>query len=187
MYWFFALSSYLFIFLTVTLLYHILPHMSSALLEIREVVRCPRCHLNQFQTRNHLCRRCSTSLDPPPPKLVPPPPPKLARNRYPYLTLGHIVHDLRLKKGMNKGDLAISSHLIRQTIYRVEDNRLSPYYHTLIQLCCGLSVPIYDFFVCYESHWEPAPTPDIIQYFCLLDNSDRKIIIEKCNGYIQNQ
>src|SRR5215813_9013867 len=44
----------------------------------REVVRCDHCHLVQFRTNNHLCRKCRASLDeePPAPILMEPPRPE---------------------------------------------------------------------------------------------------------------
>ena len=37
-----------------------------ALAEIREVVRCKHCRLNQYQTANKLCRRCKYPTGPQP-------------------------------------------------------------------------------------------------------------------------
>jgi hypothetical protein len=39
--------------------------------EQREVVRCHRCNLNQFMTRNGKCRRCRVSLSAAPPLIGP--------------------------------------------------------------------------------------------------------------------
>src|SRR5229473_935298 len=72
----------------------------------REVVRCDRCLLVQFQTSNHLCRRCRASLDEAEPEVVlAPPPPQMMPtngNGRGHLNLAASIRSLRLRGERNR-------------------------------------------------------------------------------------
>jgi len=72
--------------------------------EVREVIRCKHCSMQQFRTSNDLCRRCKKSLLPEPPKaqpaiaLVPEP---IVGERTGTLQVSAAVRDLRhVRKAM---------------------------------------------------------------------------------------
>src|SRR5438445_812848 len=59
----------------------------------REVVRCDHCHLVQFRTNNHLCRKCKASLDEdePEPILVVQPEPEPANGTRSHLQVASAI------------------------------------------------------------------------------------------------
>src|SRR5437899_13065477 len=75
----------------------------------REVVRGDHCHLVQFRTNNHLCRKCRASLDeePPVPILMEPPAPEPATQGNSHLHIASAIRMFRQKSGLSQRQLAL--------------------------------------------------------------------------------
>jgi len=87
---------------------------------IREVLRCPRCRLNQFVLASRRCRRCKRPLAArkPLPVVVVPPAPRR--------TVGECVRDERRKLKLSQRQLARRMECPRTYISKIERNYCSP-------------------------------------------------------------
>lgn len=94
----------------------------------RVVIRCSHCHLNQFETKSGLCRKCHKSL--PKPDRQPP-------------DIGFAIKLLRLANGMSKLGLARKSNMARQKIGMFERNKISPNITTIERLAAALNATPY--------------------------------------------
>src|SRR5262249_8938709 len=115
----------------------------------REVIRCDRCHLVQFQTHNHLCRRCHTSLDPeePPPIEVAPPMPLPTNgngNGHPQLQIASAIRVLRQRSGLSQRQLALRMQVPRTYVSKIENEKAMPTLSSLERLARALEVQIPD-------------------------------------------
>ncbi len=112
----------------------------------REVVRCDRCHLVQFLTNNHFCRRCHTSLDPEEPEpIVATPAPEPARsngNGYPHLEIAAAIRNLRLRSGLSQRQLALRMSVPRTYVSKIENDKATPTLSSLERLARALEVEI---------------------------------------------
>src|SRR5712692_9945025 len=93
----------------------------------REVVRCDRCLLVQFQTSNHLCRRCHASLDEEEPEIVAAPPqpammPSNGNGRG-HLNLAASIRSLRLRNGLSQRQLATRMSVPRTYVSKIENEK----------------------------------------------------------------
>src|SRR5258707_14878087 len=92
----------------------------------REVVRCDHCHLVQFRTNNHLCRKCRTSLDeeiPKPILFAPPTPTEPTNGKHARLQVASAIRMLRQKSGQNKRQLAIRMQMPRTNVSKIENKK----------------------------------------------------------------
>lgn len=112
----------------------------------RIVIRCSHCHLNQFETKSGLCRKCHKSLFDGPLQEVqkiyaPPPLSSRVRRRYP--DIGFAIKLLRLANGMSKSETAKKSNLARQQIGWFERNKALPGIATIERLAAALNATPY--------------------------------------------
>ncbi len=114
----------------------------------REVVRCDRCLLVQFQTSNHLCRRCRASLDEDEPEVaVAPPPPAMMPtngNGRGHLNLAASIRSLRLRGGLSQRQLAARMSVPRTYVSKIENEKATPTLSSLERLARALEVTVPD-------------------------------------------
>src|SRR5713226_28542 len=114
----------------------------------REVVRCDRCLLVQFQTSNHLCRRCRASLDEDEPEVaVAPPPPAMMPtngNGRGHLNLAASIRSFRLRGGMSQRQLAARMSVPRTYVSKIENEKACPTLSSLERLARALCITIPD-------------------------------------------
>src|SRR5579859_3240214 len=115
----------------------------------REVLRCDRCHLVQFQTNNHLCRRCHTSLDPeePAPVEVAPPMPVPSNgngNGHQHLQIASAIRTLRQRSGLSQRQLALRMQVPRTYVSKIENEKAMPTLSSLQRLATALEVSMAD-------------------------------------------
>src|SRR2546426_2386727 len=114
----------------------------------REVVRCDRCLLVQFQTSNHLCRRCRASLDEDEPEVaVAPPPPAMMPtngNGRGHLNLAASIRSLRLRGGLSQRQLAGRMSVPRTYVSKIENEKATPTLSSLERLARALEVTVPD-------------------------------------------
>ncbi len=112
---------------------------------VRAVTRCPKCSLNQFDTRNGKCRKCGTELHPPPEPE--PAPAVLVDMNLPVLAngtpidLASTIKLLRLTMRMSQSDLARRLHCPRTYISKVERGHNIPNVATIYKFEKALGVP----------------------------------------------
>lgn len=114
----------------------------------REVVRCDHCHLVQFLTQNHCCRRCRQSLDP-----EPEPIPVVAEpmtqapsngNGHSHLQVAHAIRTLRTRFGMSQRQLALRMQVPRTYVSKIENEKATPTLSSLERLARALEVSVCD-------------------------------------------
>ncbi len=113
----------------------------------REVVRCDRCLLVQFQTSNHLCRRCHASLDEDEPEVVSTPPPQMMPangNGRGHLNLAASIRSLRLRNGLSQRQLAARMSVPRTYVSKIENEKATPTLSSLERLARALEVTVPD-------------------------------------------
>lgn len=114
----------------------------------REVVRCDHCHLVQFFTHNHLCRRCHASLDPelpaPPPPVVAAEPAPTNGNGHSALNLASSIRSLRQRSGLSQRQLAGRMSVPRTYVSKIENEKATPTLSSLERLARALEVSVPD-------------------------------------------
>ena len=112
----------------------------------REVVRCDHCHLVQFRTNNHLCRKCRTSLDEdePPPILAAPPEATPAETKQSHLQVAAAIRRLRQKSGLSQRQLALRMSVPRTYVSKIENEKAVPTLSSLYRLATALEVSVAD-------------------------------------------
>jgi transcriptional regulator with XRE-family HTH domain len=115
----------------------------------REVIRCDRCHLVQFQTHNHLCRRCHASLDPEEPVAVQVAQPAPAAspsngNGHPQLQIAAAIRNLRQRSGLSQRQLALRMQVPRTYVSKIENEKAMPTLSSLERLARALQVHVPD-------------------------------------------
>ena len=110
----------------------------------REVVRCDHCHLVQFQTNNHLCRRCHTSLDPEPEPVAAPleallPVAENGNGTNP-LKVAYTIRSLRQRSGLSQRQLALRMQVPRTYVSKIENEKATPTLSSLERLAKALEV-----------------------------------------------
>src|SRR5437764_14421586 len=118
--------------------------------DAREVIRCDRCHLVQFQTHNHLCRRCHTSLDPEEP-VVAAEPEVLPQNHTngnghngSHLQVAYAIRSLRHRFGLSQRQLALRMQVPRTYVSKIENEKAMPTLSSLQRLATALEVSVGD-------------------------------------------
>src|SRR5919198_3801525 len=114
----------------------------------REVVRCDHCHLVQFLTTNHLCRRCRTSLDPEEPEPVVAEPqvsaPPANGNGHAHLQVAMAIRVLRQRNGLSQRQLALRMQVPRTYVSKIENEKATPTLSSLERLARALEVSVPD-------------------------------------------
>jgi transcriptional regulator with XRE-family HTH domain len=114
----------------------------------REVVRCDHCHLVQFLTQNHNCRRCRQSLDP-----EPEPAPIVAEalapaahngNGHSHLQVAFAIRSLRTRFGLSQRQLAMRMQVPRTYVSKIENEKATPTLSSLERLARALEVSVCD-------------------------------------------
>src|SRR5689334_13558451 len=114
----------------------------------REVVRCDHCHLVQFLTTNHFCRRCRQSLDPEPEPILATPeisaPAPTNGNGHSHLQVAHAIRVLRHRFGMSQRQLAMRMQVPRTYVSKIENEKATPTLSSLARLARALEVKVPD-------------------------------------------
>jgi len=112
----------------------------------REVVRCDHCHLVQFRTNNHLCRKCRASLDEdePPPILAVAPEATPAETKQSHLQVAAAIRRLRQKSGLSQRQLALRMSVPRTYVSKIENEKAVPTLSSLYRLATALEVSVAD-------------------------------------------
>src|SRR5262245_15127397 len=112
----------------------------------REVVRCDHCHLVQFLTTNHLCRRCRASLDQeePEPIAVEPQPTAAPTNGngHAHRQVATAIRLLRQRNGMSQRQLALRMQVPRTYVSKIENEKATPTLSSLERLARALEVTV---------------------------------------------
>lgn len=112
----------------------------------REVVRCDHCHLVQFLTTNHFCRRCRASLDPEEPEAVAveaqAPAAPTNGNGHAHLQVATAIRALRLRNGMSQRQLALRMQVPRTYVSKIENEKATPTLSSLERLARALEVTV---------------------------------------------
>ena len=112
----------------------------------REVVRCDHCHLVQFRTNNHLCRKCKASLDEdePEPMMVIQSEPEPANGTRSHLQIASAIRMLRQKSGLSQRQLALRMQVPRTYVSKIENEKAVPTLSSLQRLATALEVGVAD-------------------------------------------
>src|SRR5437764_3437456 len=114
----------------------------------REVVRCDRCHLVQFQTNSHLCRRCHVSLDEEIVEVAATPQPitapSIQRDLPGHLQLAAAIRSLRHRNGLSQRQLAMRMNVPRTYVSKIENEKATPTICSLERLAVALQVNLVD-------------------------------------------
>src|SRR6266853_5339769 len=114
----------------------------------REVVRCDRCHLVQFQTNSHLCRRCHVSLDEEIVEVAATPQPitapSIQRDLQGHLQLAAAIRSLRHRNGLSQRQLAMRMNVPRTYVSKIENEKATPTLSSLERLARALEVTVPD-------------------------------------------
>src|SRR5919109_2844054 len=112
----------------------------------REVVRCDHCHLVQFLTTNHLCRRCKASLDQEEPEPIAAEPeasvPPTNGNGHAPLQVATAIRLLRQRNGMSQRQLALRMQVPRTYVSKIENEKATPTLSSLERLARALEVTV---------------------------------------------
>jgi transcriptional regulator with XRE-family HTH domain len=123
----------------------------------REVVRCDHCHLVQFQTNNHLCRRCHTSLEDEPEPIVVETVPAVTNgngnghhngngngNGHSQIHVAQSIRSLRHRFGLSQRQLALRMQVPRTYVSKIENEKATPTLSSLERLARALEVNVSD-------------------------------------------
>ena len=112
----------------------------------REVVRCDHCHLVQFRTSNHLCRKCKVTLDEdePEPILVAAPSPEPSAGTHSHLQIAASIRRFRQKSGLSQRQLAMRMQVPRTYVSKIENEKAVPTLSSLERLATALEVSMAD-------------------------------------------
>lgn len=120
----------------------------------REVVRCDHCHLVQFLTNNHLCRRCHTSLEDEPEPVVAEVVPAAVTNGNgnghhngngrTHLQVAQAIRSLRHRFGLSQRQLALRMQVPRTYVSKIENEKATPTLSSLERLARALEVNVSD-------------------------------------------
>ena len=126
---------------------HNLMATTLAPVDSRDVVRCDRCHLVQFRTINHMCRKCKTSLDDEEPEPIlsqpepQPQPPAMNRRGF---QVALAIRNLRLRTGLSQRQLALRMSVPRTYVSKIENEKATPTLSSLERLARALQVTVPD-------------------------------------------
>ena len=113
----------------------------------REVVRCDHCHLVQFRTSNHLCRKCKASLEEeeaPPPILMEAAPPEPVSGDHAHLQIAASIRMFRQKSGLSQRQLAMRMQVPRTYVSKIENEKAVPTLSSLERLAAALEISMAD-------------------------------------------
>src|SRR5579864_3575246 len=123
----------------------------------REVVRCDHCHLVQFQTNNHLCRRCHTSLEDEPEPVVVEASTALTNGNghshangngnghgHAQIQVAQSIRTLRHRFGLSQRQLALRMQVPRTYVSKIENEKATPTLSSLERLARALEVTVPD-------------------------------------------
>lgn len=119
----------------------------------REVVRCDHCHLVQFLTNNHLCRRCHASLEDEPEPVVAEAVPAVTNgngnghhngNGHAHLQVAQSIRTLRQRFGLSQRQLALRMQVPRTYVSKIENEKATPTLSSLERLARALEVHVCD-------------------------------------------
>ncbi len=112
----------------------------------REVVRCDHCHLVQFRTNNHICRKCHLSLDAeePEPLVAEPVTPAVSHGNGSQLQIASAIRSLRIRTGLSQRQLAIRMQVPRTYVSKIENDKATPTLSSLERLARALEVTVPD-------------------------------------------
>jgi len=129
---------------------------------IREVLRCPRCRLNQFVLASRRCRRCKRPLAArkPLPVVVVPPAPRR--------TVGECVRDERRKLKLSQRQLATRMGCPRTYISKVENNRSSPLFSQIPRFVVALDCTVADIVPSLNSEPSYADDFELLEFMAEL-------------------
>jgi len=111
----------------------------------REVVRCDHCHLVQFLTTNHFCRRCRASLDPEEPEVAAVEPQVAVPtngNGHAHLQVATAIRALRLRSGLSQRQLALRMQVPRTYVSKIENEKATPTLSSLERLARAREVTV---------------------------------------------
>src|SRR5439155_27371127 len=118
--------------------------------DAREVIRCDRCYPVQFQTHNHLCRRCHTSLDPEEPAVAAEPE-TLPQNHTngnghngPHLQVAYALRSFRHRFALSQRQLSLRMQVPRTYVSKIENEKATPTLSSLQRLATALEVSMAD-------------------------------------------
>jgi transcriptional regulator with XRE-family HTH domain len=121
----------------------------------REVVRCDHCHLVQFLTNNHLCRRCHTSLEDEPEPIVVETVPVATNGNghtngngnghgHSQIHVAQSIRSLRHRFGLSQRQLALRMQVPRTYVSKIENEKATPTLSSLERLARALEVNVSD-------------------------------------------
>src|SRR5215813_12903219 len=153
----------------------------------REVVRCDHCHLVQFRTNNHLCRKCKASLDEdePEPILITPPPPEPVAGPHTHLQIAASIRMFRQKSGLSQRQLALRMQVPRTYVSKIENEKAMPTLSSLQRLATALEVSMGDLLKGSSRSLEDEIADlmhdefiaEVVQYLDKLDSMQRSTLL----------
>jgi transcriptional regulator with XRE-family HTH domain len=158
--------------------------------KLREVIRCPRCRLNQFVLASRLCRRCKKPI---PairlwPVIVVQPPPKRkykSRAMLPAVTLAERVYMARSRCGLSQGELAKRVGCPRTYISKLETSAFSPYLPQVVRLAIGLGCPIADILpIAPEPTWGELDDPGLVDFMREMFDHVTRLTAEQASAVV---
>ncbi len=103
-----------------------LPESASST-EAKTVIRCKKCHLNQYMTRQGNCRRCRQPLlCVEPPVIDPQPSTTPVGTPRPRVDMATAIWMMRSARGLSQRDMARKMGIARTYISKLESNRCMP-------------------------------------------------------------
>lgn len=151
---------------------------------LREVIRCQHCKLNQFAQVNRLCRRCQGQLADPPP-----PPMRQYKSRAmpAAATLAARVRNRRIACNLSQTQLAKRVGCPRTYISKIETTVCSPYLAQLRRLAVGLGCDMADILpIAPEPTWGELHDPGMVEFMHemfeqapQLDKKQRKAVVHE--------
>ena len=154
--------------------------------EIREIVRCPHCDLNQFMPIKPICRKCGKVLFPAPPAAIEPimdlstDRPESTQDLVDFIS--ERIFELRKLRNLTQLNVAEKMNVPRTYINKIENGKVLPGISSVERIARAFGISVYEFMLnprdVKELHFLADPfLVSLVEHISKLSPSQKEVVL----------